>query len=338
MGGYSKLLAFLLICGSCAPTALCQTKPADTDTDPTLTSSQLLEQRLSPDAGVRAAAKKHNLSYRISKDLNGQDPAVQSAAVEVVKKLLSQELRDPAGQLIVDKPAGWCRSSFDNFSKALLALKQYDVIEIIAAKSVSDGQMSAEGDRALATVAKMLLAAGKYDQALLAAKTYYDYCALDKTADAIDLLCQALANGPAEHDTTIIRRFKMQQAAGAQLPSSDGSAAGSPSNPSENVLKSIPIDPKPYQAELDKLAAGPKNFETLTARGNLLLLCDRGAEAKDLFEMALDLTADQKHLSSGIANVARAIRARDGSVGAANAYLLSLRDQNKPAEAAQAPK
>jgi hypothetical protein len=332
MGGYSRLLAFLLICGWCAPAAFCQTKPTDTDTDPTLTSSQLLEQRLSPDANVRAAAKKHSLSYRISKDLTRQDPAVQSAAADVLKKLLSQELRDPAGDLILDKPAGWCRSAFDGFSKPLLALKQYDVIEALAAKSVSDGQMSAESDRALATVAKMLLANGK-PEALPAAKTYFNYCALDKTAAAIDLVAEALANGPADHDVTIVHRFKIQQAAGA---SSDGSAARSPSNPGENVLKSIPIDPKPYQAELDKLAAGRKNFETLTARGNLLLLCDRGGDARDVFEMALDLATDQKHLSAGIANVARAIRARDGSVAGANAYLLSLRDQSKPAE--QAPK
>ena len=88
----------------------------------------------------------------------------------------------------------------------------------------------------------------------------------------------------------------------------------------------------------DKLAAGRRNFDTLTARGNLLLLCDRGGEARDLFEMALDLATDQKHLSAGVANVARAIKARDGCVAGSNAYLLSLRDQSKPAEAAQAPK
>jgi hypothetical protein len=141
-----------------------------------------------------------------------------------------------------------------------------------------------------------------------------------------------LLNGPGQKDNTIVHRFMMQQAAGAQLPPADGSPAATPSEDlGENVLKSITIDPKPYQAELDKLAAAPKTFETLTARGNLLLLSDNGAEARDSFAMALELANDQKRLAAGVANVARAIRARDGLVGGANAYILSLRGNTKPA-------
>ena len=84
MGGYSRILTFLLIFGWCAPAAFCQTKPAaDTDTDPTLTSSQLLEQRLSPDAGVRAAAKKHSVLIFTTITIDAASPRYRDFAAAV---------------------------------------------------------------------------------------------------------------------------------------------------------------------------------------------------------------------------------------------------------------
>ena len=108
-----------------------------------------------------------------------------------------------------------------------------------------------------------------------------------------------------------------------QIPAADSAAAPS-AGAGENVLKSIPVDPAPYQVELDKLAAVAKNYDTLIQRGNLLLLQDKGADAVSVFQMAADISSDPKQASEAISGVARAMR-RDGSVGAANAYILSLR-------------
>jgi len=57
---------------------------------------------------------------------------------------------------------------------------------------------------------------------------------------------------------------------------------------------------------------------------------DKGADAVPLFQESVSVTSDPKQLSAAIANVARAMRARDGCVGPANAYLLSL--QTAPAK------
>jgi hypothetical protein len=92
----------------------------------------------------------------------------------------------------------------------------------------------------------------------------------------------------------------------------------------ENILKSIKIDASPYEEVLARLP-NSTSFRDLMARGNLLLLADRPSDALASFELAYDL-AKHKDLAVATEGIARAIRAQDGSVGRANAYVVSLQN------------
>jgi hypothetical protein len=211
----------------------------------------------------------------------------------------------------------------------LMDLHQYDLIRDMAAKAVSDGNDAEFTDGAQLALVNALLATQKYDEAVVAAKTYYNICKLENTSKAIDVLAEALLNGPGRKDPSIVTRFKSEQAAGSQASAADPSAPPS-TDASQSVLKSIVVDPAPYQPALDELAEGLRNYNTLTRQGNLLLMQDKGADAVAIFQAAASITNDPKQLSAAIANVARAMRARDGSIGPANAYLLSLRQSTEP--------
>lgn len=340
MGGLMRFSSFLAMSVLFASAAFCQvpTSPAAPPAKANVPSaalpekhaSEILDMRLSADAATRALAKRYSLEDQIAKDLKGQNNDLQQRAVDTLQKTSFSELVDPAGDRIVSNEPTWCRRNLrPAVFQALLDLQQYDLLQKLAAKALSDGRYPVEIDRVQFELVKTLLAADKFDQALPAAKTYYNVCSLQQTSTATALLAEALLNGPGQKDPTIVKRFKDQQAAGAEAPSADGASTAS-ADLGENILKSIPIDPTPYQAEPDKLAAGPKTFGTLTQRGNLLLLQDKGAEAVPLFQMTVDVTRDRKQIAEAVSNVARAMRARDGNVAAANAYILSLRQSAKP--------
>jgi hypothetical protein len=310
------------------------TRPAKTKAKlppvPPKSSSEILEMILSPDAATRVAVRRYSLRGQIPRDLANPDTDVQQQAVRTLEKVSLHELSDPLGVRIISDEPSWCRRNLKPaIAHRLIELKQYDLIRDMAAMALSDGRDSAGIDDAQAALLKMLLASGKFDQAVPAAKTYFNACALGQTSAATSLMAEALLNGPGQKDPAIVQRFKAQQAAGAQIPAADSAPAPS-AGLGENILKSIPIDPAPYQAELDKLAAVAKNYDTLIQRGNLLLLQDKGADAVSLFQMAADISSDPKQASEAISGVARAMRARDGSVGNANAYILSLRQAAEP--------
>ncbi len=209
-------------------------------------------------------------------------------------------------------------------------LKEYDLILQLAGNGVSEQQEDNDGvDSVQFCVAKTLVASGKRELALVAAKSYYNVCKLDNTPKAIDLVVLALANPGLEQDAAMIRRFRMQQAAGAMVPVSTVATATSPSSQpathGENILKSIKVDAAPYQAALENFDLIARDFVTLSAQGNLLLLADQPTEAKTQFEASFELARNSRQTIQAVENIARAIRAENNGVGPANAYILSLR-------------
>jgi predicted RNA polymerase sigma factor len=66
-----------------------------------------------------------------------------------------------------------------------------------------------------------------------------------------------------------------------------------------------------------------EDFISLTARGNLLLICGRTDEARSVFERAYALAPDAQ-LPAATESIARCMKAQDGSIGHANAWILSL--------------
>ena len=163
--------------------------------------------------------------------------------------------------------------------------------------------------------AQALLKAGHSDAALSAARGLYNVSTLRGTSAAIEVVCECLAAARPD-DPTIGQRFRQEQVAGMRPHAGDG-------RPGETVLSSITMDPKSYDDGLRKWEA-LGDYASLASRGNLLLLAGRAAEAEAAFRKAYAI-AEAEHLAEAAENVARAIRAVDGTVGRANAWALAVR-------------
>jgi hypothetical protein len=214
--------------------------------------------------------------------------------------------------------------------KPLMDTKMYDeVAELSRAGILSVPHRTAAVSGYAHARVEALLDEKKSDEALAAAKAYYDVCLLKQTQDAMDLLAEALATARPT-DSTIVHRMRRQQTAGAQAK--DGKI---PASLGEPVLASITLDPAPYQQRISELQSGRESFVNLTGLGNLLLLSGQAADAHKVFEQAYKI-ASSEELVEATQNVARAIRAEDGCVGRANAWIMSLRSETA-AKAEAAP-
>jgi hypothetical protein len=272
-----------------------------------------------------AGATHVDQGKQIASDLSSKDPAVRDKALEILRLTV---ITDPKSDKAKAKATRWCRHYLEkNWLKPLLALKEYDLIQdLVTVGLVYEQDDTAGVDSIQHCLVETLLDSGKYDDALIAAKSYYNVCLLENSGAASDLIVEALANSRTKQDPSVVRRFKLQQLAGAQPPAGDAPAS-QPADAEGDVLKSIVVDASPYQAQLDDFDLAPKNFKNFSAHANMLLLADQPAEARQQFELALDLADEPAQMSAAVANVARAIRAKDG-VGAANAYIISLRQGN----------
>jgi tetratricopeptide (TPR) repeat protein len=175
---------------------------------------------------------------------------------------------------------------------------------------------------------------GKPQQALAVAKGLFNVCRMKNTANDLLLIVSCL-RAAYPGDAAVIDRFRQEQTAGAeltdQLPTPDPSAgSGQASQLStlngiglrSSVLDSVKIDGTPYDAAIQQYTG--EDYTNLVARGNLLLLADRAKEARPVFERAYAVASD-KDLAEATESIARCIRAEDGTIGRANAWLLSIR-------------
>jgi hypothetical protein len=161
------------------------------------------------------------------------------------------------------------------------------------------------------------LLAGKSQEALPLAKSLYNVSSMQNTSKAIELIAECLydinqKSGPAE----VVRKFKMQQVAGATLSAEYKPIEG-------NILNTIKVDPSAYDAGLKRAQLDGASFQSLMGQGNMLLLSDKPKEAHQIMEKAYSLALDQ-NLADATEAVARAMRAEDGTVGRANNWILSL--------------
>lgn len=153
--------------------------------------------------------------------------------------------------------------------------------------------------------------------ALAAAKAYYNVAPLKETEAAVRLVSRGL-DAAYPDDASLLRRFKTQQ---VQWSTVDVLPATGSGELGENVLKTIKIT----DDALGKLADANKrrDFAGLMAKGNLLLLADRCAEARKAFESAELAAENPEQASAAVEGVARAIRAEAGALGPANAYIVA---------------
>ena len=120
-------------------------------------------------------------------------------AVDVLNKLVSQDLRSPAGKPVVqDLSDLFCKCLGQRNVKSLLALGQAELIKTMAADALADGPSAVSGDQAQAALVETLLVTGKFDEALPAAKTYFNYCLLEHTQAAADFIVRKGRDGRME--------------------------------------------------------------------------------------------------------------------------------------------
>ncbi len=121
-------------------------------------------------------------------------------------------------------------------------------------------------------------------------------------------------------DSEKLMRLRDEQMAGAATqPSANGPRVST-------VMREIKVDVKPYAAAIARYDAGRYMIQTnergaLMAQANLLLLADRPGEAKALMLRMREIAVEESRYIAE-ENVARAIKAEDGTIGRANAWLI----------------
>jgi hypothetical protein len=173
-----------------------------------------------------------------------------------------------------------------------------------------------------------LLGLGRRREALSHARLYYDMCVTSETAEAVRLVIRCLREA-RPGDAAVVERFKAEQVAGAELtndPPAQDVRDGS-------VLAGIPL-PAEDAAELGRevdvrRASAARDFGSRTALGNFLVMAGRAEEAVQVFEDALEDAATPGNAADALENVAIAIRACDGTIGRANAYILANQGETR---------
>ncbi|MGA3066067.1 MAG: M14 family zinc carboxypeptidase [Tepidisphaeraceae bacterium] len=177
----------------------------------------------------------------------------------------------------------------------LLDARDFEDVENFSAEAIEQKPqgMPAVSEEQRGRVAA-LLAEGKNDLAVPAAKSYFNVATLAATSDAIDLLSQALKNPPGE---PLDRK----------------------------ALDAIVVDDSQYEPAMQRLRDKHESYGSMVGLGNLLLLADRPVEAKSCFERGCVVCGgDDEHLRVALEGVARAIRAISGGGDAANAFVTAL--------------
>lgn len=252
-------------------------------------------------------ARPRSDSELLADDLTSKDVDRQTQAVAKIRDAMESE----SGKAVNELRSRWL--------KAMIAGGRYeDAAELALAAILFQPQKTQNVQAFQDARVRALLAAGKKQEALSNAKSLFNVAPMNSTADAMLLVAECLrANDPDSAD-----RFREEQIAGATTRPATTQPATQEAAKSSAVLAGIKVDPKPYE---DAIAAqNGEDYNSLVALGNLLLLADKPKEAKAAFERAYAVAPDRQ-LAQATENIARAIKAEDGTIGRANSWILSLR-------------
>jgi tetratricopeptide (TPR) repeat protein len=252
-------------------------------------------------------------------DVNAHDINAIDAALKANDNFQVQQALDSAiGLLSEGKNNQKTAEKIPNWLHDLIVQRRFDDVEDFAVAAVNarpaDLRMI-EACQQARIRAKLLQ--NKPQEALALAKSLYDVCAMPNTSRAIDLISECLYDIAENGDpVSVVKKFKLEQIHGASTTQ--------PSSADPNVLSQIPVDPKPYSTGLQHVDLDDNAWDASMGKGNLLLLSGQPREASKVFAKAYALASDN-NLAAATEAVARAMRAEDGTVGRANAWILSLR-------------
>jgi len=237
----------------------------------------------------------------VSWQIQGPDPKEQSDAIETI------------GQWIRADPIGSQRY-LKTLLLSLVSAKRDDAVADLAQESIllsSTSLVTIEELQAMRI--QSLLRVGKNGEALTQAKALFNLASMKTAGDALFLVRECLDAVHGNHDATEL--LEREQLAGAD----NGLTGAKLRSP---TLDAIKTNSKPYERAIESLVG--TDYESLCARGNLLLLAGRAQESRKTFEQAYTM-APEKKLAVAIENIARAMKAEDGTIGRANAWVLSIR-------------
>ena len=197
-------------------------------------------------------------------------------------------------------------------------LKQHDyqaVATLTLLDVVRNPGLTDNVDAVLACRVKAILAMGKKHAALRNAKSLFNICTLADTRSALSLVRQCVAAVYHGHPR-IINAFIEEQITGAQVPADEHEPITRC-----GVLAAVTVKATPYLQKIHSLH-GTGNW-TILEKGNLLLLADQPRQAIKYFREMEALAGNAKDFLNDENNICRAIKAEDGTIGRANAHLLS---------------
>lgn len=223
---------------------------------------------------------------------------------------------------------GWISLNLPN--KWLPALEKNKRYQDIADMSLS-AIRSRPGPDVITTLldfrVRSLMILNKYEDAQQAAKSYYNVCDYRLTGKAVDYLAQCLIKTHPE-DPEIGRRFRSEQAIASIALTADSKLAGDLGKGSP-ILKTVKVEDSPFASAIAALADKP-NFGDRVGYGNLLLVADKPAEAEAVFrELFLGADTNEEYVMAS-EGLAKALRAKDGTVARSNAFLASIQPVAAP--------
>lgn len=262
------------------------------------------EPKPKPAAKAEAPAREKTEAELLADDLASRDASRRQEALAQVRELLAADGRKAANDL----RARWL--------KAMLAGGMNDeILELTQTAILNQPTITHNVAGYQEYRVKALLATGRKEEALAAAKGLFNVAPMNITGQALLLVAECLrAIDPAKADA-----FREEQVAGAATRPAD--AATQPAQCP--TLASIRVDAAPYEAAAANLA-GAGDYNSLTGAGNLYLLADKPAEARAMFDRAYAI-APENQVAQATENIARTIKAQDGTIGRANGWILSLR-------------
>jgi hypothetical protein len=196
-----------------------------------------------------------------------------------------------------------------SWMKALLDSRRYqDVLTITDYAILAEPQYTWAMSFLLDSRITAELQMGRPMEALQDAKRLYNVAPMAETNAAMILLSQCLA-AAYPNDTEIMHKFIIEQVEGSQTVGI-----------SSSVLSSIKLDPSNY---IGKYKLDPTIDSYLSGEGNLLLLAGKPQDALEVFQSASPSAKSAAGHHINVNDIARAMKARDGTIAGANYYLRS---------------
>lgn len=230
-------------------------------------------------------------------DMAGTDAAAKAAATEKLK--------------------GWVKGGYvsDHLWRNWVPALQKDGKNEDAAALCLDGFLHRPDPAAAYTLLtfryQALTALGKNEDALAAAKSYFNVVQMTQTQRGLDAIIGLLPKVHPE-DPAIVQKFRAEQA---------DAAAGRPA-PETSIMKSIKIDATIYEDALKEYKA-KTDVRGKISYGDLLLAADKGEEAEKVFREVYTV-ATATDLTNAAEGIAKALRAQDGNAVRAAAWYKDI--------------